>query len=143
MKKVLIILLALFIFALPAVSYADRIHLKPARGHKAPRNNTSGSSGSGQFQVSPPNSDVYTDDAGPFRTPTFSRKSILNSTLGSFELGEFVITLPQDGTITSATISGTMQGIKGGHFELLLGDIEVFDSDSSALFPLVLLVKAN
>jgi len=135
MKKILITLLALFIFVLPAVLYADRIHHEPGRGHKAPRNNTSGSSGSGQFQVPPPSSDVYTsdvytDDAGPFQTPMFNRKSILNSTLGSFELGEFVITLPEDDMITNATISGTMKGIKGGHFELFLGDIEVFDSDS-------------
>jgi len=130
MKKILITLLALFIFVPPAVLYADGIHHKPARGPKAPRNNTSGSSGSGQFVVPPPNIDVYTDDAGPFQTPVFNRKSVLNSALGSFELGGFEITLPKDGIISNATISGTMKGISGGHFELFLGNTEVFDSDS-------------
>ena len=130
MKKILITLLALFIFVLPAVLYADGIrHKHGGSPFKTPKN-PSGSSGSGQFEVPSPNSGVFTDDAGPFRTPMFNRKSISNSTLGSFELGEFVIALPEDGVITDATISGTMKGIKGGHFELFLGDIEVFDSDS-------------
>jgi len=68
----------------------------------------------------------YMDDAGPFKTPKSKSK-----TVGSFTLGEFEISLP-DSAITDATISGVMKGTipKGGHFELFIGSIEVFDSDS-------------
>ncbi len=82
--------------------------------------------------VSYANSITLQDDAGPFKTPHFGFFGHRNSTPGTFVLGEFDITLPTDGTITDAIISGTIMGNinRRNHIEIWLGGIEVFDSNS-------------
>jgi len=107
MKKLLIILFCFLILGSSGVSYANSITLK--------------------------------DEIGPFKPPGFNFTNwdsfMSYFTPGSSVLGSFGITLPNNGTIESASISGTIKGdFLGAVFlwwspiEVWLGNIEVFDS---------------
>jgi hypothetical protein len=66
----------------------------------------------------------------PFTPPQFKFPRSTNNIEGLFKFGEFDLTILPGGTIESAMISGTMKGntTNRNNFQLLAGDIEVFDS---------------